>query len=248
MFDYFGEITKACKNLASKADLLFFEGPIAKKDHNEIVEDCLIVACFYMSAFKSRSPFVLDFLSKENVKDKLTKEDRKQTGSFFTPPYIAEYIVANTIGPLVNDIKKLDITNKEKIEKICNLKICDPACGGAIFLICAHDFLMEECLKIASYEFEIEVLSSMASKAIFGVDLNPKAIEFSKFILNVNIAKWKLLDKMNEFASIAESDLNLPNPKCDNDLINGHATAHEAVQKKLNTKKITKTKEKKKLA
>ena len=200
---YFLEIGRSIKNISSKADLILFDGTIKKSDKDEITEDCLTLACLYMASFKQRPPFLLDFLEKENTVEKLSKEQRKQFGAFFTPPCISEYIAKETVGPLVDKIKE-DKRVKDKIAKICRLKICDPAMGGAIFLVSAHDFLMTELLSIEQEEYSIEDMAKMSLKTLYGVDINPLAVEFSKMVLNLNGLKWKLMETIDEYALSVE--------------------------------------------
>ena len=199
--DYFNELARSIKNISSKADLLMFEGAIKKSDWDEIMEDVLILHLFHMGVFKEASPILKGFLEKLDVKEKLTKDERKQLGAFFTPPYIAEYIVDETIGKFIDD-------NPENIEKICDLKICDPAMGGAIFLVCAHDFLMNHLVQIEQSKYSIKELSEMSSKTLFGIDINPRAVEFSKMILNLNIAKWSIVERLDEYVTSVEPSLN----------------------------------------
>lgn len=203
---YFLEIDKSIKSVASKADLIMFDGIISKKDKNELFEDCIILACFYMANFRGRPPFLLDFIEKNNTKEKLTKEERRRLGAFFTPPYIAEYICKKTIAPLIDKIEK-DKRIKDKIKKIYNLKICDPAMGGGIFLVCAHNYIMDRIMMIEQRKkYTIEEMAKMSSNSLYGVDINPKAVEFSKMILNLNIAKWSCINKLDEYVNIAEKN------------------------------------------
>jgi REP element-mobilizing transposase RayT len=61
-------------------------------------------------------------------------EVRKAGGVYYTPQYIVEYIVNNTVGKLVEG----------KIPKeISNIKIVDPACGSGSFLIGAYQYLLD---------------------------------------------------------------------------------------------------------
>ncbi|HLP36684.1 Eco57I restriction-modification methylase domain-containing protein [Lacibacter sp.] len=60
-------------------------------------------------------------------------EVRKAGGVYYTPEYIVEYIVNNTVGKLTEGKTPKDI-NK--------LKIVDPACGSGSFLIGAYQFLL----------------------------------------------------------------------------------------------------------
>ena len=56
---------------------------------------------------------------------------KKKQGIYYTPTYIVDYIVKNTVVELLNN-------NKAKSKKI---KILDPACGSGSFLIKAFDYL-----------------------------------------------------------------------------------------------------------
>jgi type I restriction-modification system DNA methylase subunit/REP element-mobilizing transposase RayT len=61
-------------------------------------------------------------------------EVRKAGGVYYTPQYIVEYIVNNTVGKLVDGK-----TPKE----VSNIKIVDPACGSGSFLIGAYQYLLD---------------------------------------------------------------------------------------------------------
>ncbi len=61
-------------------------------------------------------------------------EVRKAGGVYYTPEYIVEYIVKNTVGKLIEN------KTPKEIEKI---KILDPACGSGSFLIGAYQYLLD---------------------------------------------------------------------------------------------------------
>lgn len=61
-------------------------------------------------------------------------EVRKAGGVYYTPQYIVEYIVKNTIGKLVN---------AKTPKEISKMKIVDPACGSGSFLIGAYQYLLD---------------------------------------------------------------------------------------------------------
>src|SRR3989338_4329256 len=72
-------------------------------------------------------------------------EVRKAGGVYYTPTYIVDYIVKNTVGQLVNSkilnpkSKIKDITPKE----ITKIRILDPACGSGSFLLGAYQYLLD---------------------------------------------------------------------------------------------------------
>jgi len=199
---YFLELSRSIKNLASKADLLIFEGKISKKDFHEIFEDVLVLHIFYMSVFRESCPLLTGFLEKKNVSDKMSQAERKRLGAFFTPPYIAEYMVAEVLKVRVEEAGAMP--GKEGVEHLASTTICDPAMGGGIFLVCAQDFLMQKMLELDQTHYSIGGLAELSVKNLYGVDINQKAVDFSKMILQLNTAKWKLLEKFDEFARIAQ--------------------------------------------
>mgnify|MGYP001792822537 CR=1 FL=1 len=61
-------------------------------------------------------------------------EVKKAGGVYYTPTYIVEYIVKNTVGKLLEGSTPT---------KVARLRILDPACGSGSFLIGAYDYLMD---------------------------------------------------------------------------------------------------------
>ena len=115
-------------------------------------------------------------------------EVRKAGGVFYTPQYIVDYIVENTVGKLI-----AGKTPKE-IEKI---KIVDPACGSGSFLLGAFDYLLKYHQNYyhnnppsakSGIITPIGTLSTAEKKKIllnniYGVDLDANAVEVSKLSL-----------------------------------------------------------------
>ncbi|MEM4258594.1 MAG: N-6 DNA methylase [Candidatus Thermoplasmatota archaeon] len=115
-------------------------------------------------------------------KAKLTngQAHRKEQGIYYTPTYIVDYIVKNTVGELL----------KNKKTKVKDLKILDPACGSGSFLIkafdCLHNHLSggkeSKQYRIDSqgkYSIKTEILKNN----LYGVDLDNKAVEITKLNL-----------------------------------------------------------------
>lgn len=115
-------------------------------------------------------------------------EVRKAGGVFYTPQYIVDYIVENTVGKLI-----AGKTPKE-IEKI---KIVDPACGSGSFLLGAFDYLLKYHQNYyhnnppsakSGIITPVGTLSTAEKKKIllnniYGVDLDANAVEVSKLSL-----------------------------------------------------------------
>ena len=88
-------------------------------------------------------------------------EVRKAGGVYYTPQYIVDYIVKNTVGKLVEGK-----TPKE----ISKLKIVDPACGSGSFLLGAYQYLLDWHQSYYNDELnklkkELEILSAKYKQA-----------------------------------------------------------------------------------
>ena len=69
-------------------------------------------------------------------------EVRKAGGVYYTPGYIVDYIVRNTLGCLLDG----DDPDKPKpipVSKVAEIKVLDPACGSGSFLIVAYQYLLD---------------------------------------------------------------------------------------------------------
>lgn len=135
-----------------------------------------------------------NILKSTSKKAKLSssKEHKKKQGIYYTPSYIVNYIIKNTVGEYIKT---------HKPEEIRNMKILDPACGSGSFLIRAYKELesywsKQEGLKIARldvqgeqqfYSRKVEILKNN----IFGVDLDPKAVEIAQLNLLLQISERK---------------------------------------------------------
>ena len=131
--------------------------------------------------------------------------ERKATGSYYTPEYVVEYIVENTLGPLVEEIRE-DLVGRsafdeggfavEFAERVFDLKVLDPAMGGGHFLTSAVDYLAREIIDAQERQAAQEGIETVeeshdinwarrqvAQKCIYGVDLNPLAVELAKVSL-----------------------------------------------------------------
>jgi type I restriction-modification system DNA methylase subunit len=107
------------------------------------------------------------------------KERRKEQGIYYTPKIITDFIVRETVGRFLQE-------NTGYPDKLHNIKILDPACGSASFLIRAYD----ELLKYHAKELNrpLEKLDQwerlpILTNSIFGVDLDNQAVEITRLNL-----------------------------------------------------------------
>ncbi|GGL45138.1 hypothetical protein GCM10009037_30660 [Halarchaeum grantii] len=131
--------------------------------------------------------------------------ERKATGSYYTPEYVVEYIVEETLGPLVDDIREDLVAQsargdqgfaEEFAERVFELKVLDPAMGSGHFLTSAVDYLAREIIDAQEKQAAqqgVETIDEdhdinwarrkVAQRCIYGVDLNPLAVELAKVSL-----------------------------------------------------------------
>jgi len=86
------------------------------------------------SAYEQFLGKVIRITPAHHAKIEEKPEVRKAGGVYYTPQYIVEYIVKNTVGKLVDGK-----TPKE----VGDIKIVDPACGSGSFLIGAYQYLLD---------------------------------------------------------------------------------------------------------
>ncbi len=193
------------------------------------------------------------------VEDK--PEVRKAGGVYYTPKYIVDYIVDQTVGRLIEG---------KTPQQIAKMRILDPACGSGSFLLGAFQYLLDWHQRwyagqgdkvtrrqgdkpAASSEQPIhqprligereggEFKLSLAQKAdilrnnIYGVDLDPQAVEITMMSLYI-----KMLE--GERGAVAGRAVLPPlrnNIKCGNSLIgpdyfDGQLIADPAEQARVN--------------
>jgi hypothetical protein len=162
------------------------------------------------------------------VEDK--PEVRKAGGVYYTPSYIVEYIVKQTVGKLLEGKKP------KEVEK---LRILDPACGSGSFLLGAYQYLLDwhrdwyvkEGLQKYTKEIEevrgvyrvtLEKRKSILRNNIFGVDIDQQAVEVTKLSLMLQMLDGET-EKTVGFQRSFYHEPALPdldsNIKCGNSLI-----------------------------
>ncbi len=133
-------------------------------------------------------------LTDHQVRHELKPDFRKAHGVYYTPEYIVDYIVKNTVGKLLRELSP---------RKIKKLRILDPACGSGSFLIRAYEEMLnyyrkrkktkkksiegQKKLDLKQGELEphltIYEKSEILRNHIFGVDIDEQAVELTKLSL-----------------------------------------------------------------
>src|SRR5205085_6411129 len=134
------------------------------------------------------------------------KAERRQTGTYYTPDYIVKYIVDQTLRPLLDEIDEREPVKNARAagrqdnsfaDAVLALNVCDPAMGSGHFLVEATTFLADQIVYHPSTKFQatkergaaqeqIEIAywrRRVVESCIYGVDLNPLAVELAKLSL-----------------------------------------------------------------
>lgn len=199
-----------------------YNGLLFKKHFSEdlVIDDKIIKAqiknlCYPLSPyqFDEIEPEILGRIYEKFLGSKIRLTDnhsvkieeklevRKAGGVYYTPQYVVNYIIRNTIGKIIEG---------KSPDEIALIRILDPACGSGSFLLGAFEFLMEYhkmWYKKASqtaqkkhksdfyYTSDKEIKLTLKKRSeilrnnIFGVDLDREATEVTIMSLYL-----KLLD------------------------------------------------------
>ena len=189
-------------------------------------------------------------LDENGVEIEEKPEVRKAGGVYYTPGYIVDYIVKNTVGEL------LEGKTPTQIEK---LRVVDPACGSGSFLIVAYQYLLDWHLafymthkdnknKAKNYRIKQRIYQSdkgvwklsigerkrILLNSIYGVDIDKQAVEVTKLSLLLKVLEGESRDtvesQMSLFKERALPDLG-DNIQCGNSLIGSDFYAQEDLPK-----------------
>lgn len=128
----------------------------------------------------------------------LGKEERDKDNAFYTPRYLVNYILDNSVSPFVKNNKKC--------------KVLDPSCGSGIFLVESYRRMVEKELNGEQFTEDDELLQQILIDNIYGVDLNKDAIDVAIFSLYLAVLDYKNPKMLKRFV--------LPNLKGKNLFVN----------------------------
>ena len=158
-------------------------------------------------------------------------EVKKAGGVYYTPRYIVDYIVENTVGKL------LEGKTPKKAER---LKILDPACGSGSFLIGAYQYLLDWHLRWytendpakrakakrpaifhgagGAWRLTTEEKKRILLNNIHGVDIDRQAVEVTKLSLLLKVIEDETRETSRMFSERILPNLK-DNIRCGNSLI-----------------------------
>jgi len=186
-------------------------------------------------------------------------EVRKAGGVYYTPTYIVDYIIKNTVGKIVGAVHRdrpdegthrgVPLHRQLSPKQISKIRILDPACGSGSFLLGAYQYLLDYHLnwylahhskkgnvaqgfspapkemyrgRGGQWYLTIQEKKRILLNNIYGVDIDPQAVEVTKLSLLLKVLEGENQDtlerQMKLFKERALPDLG-SNIKCGNSLI-----------------------------
>jgi len=186
-----------------------------------------------------------------------SKTKRKKDGVFYTPKYITQYIVENTVGKLcVEKRAELGITEIEFDDSVSNkngkisakgkklfdtlqtykdwmfsLKIVDPACGSGAFLNQALNFLINEHRQID------DIIAELTGEKLRLFDTDKTILEKNLYGVDINDESVEIA-KLSLWLRTAQNGRKLSNLnnniKCGNSLLSSEFNWHDEFSEIMN--------------
>ena len=119
----------------------------------------------------------------------LSGNERKTTGSYYTPPSLVSALLDTALDPLLDEATAGASSQADAEARLLALTICDPACGSGHFLVAAARRIARRLAHIRSGDDEPtpaqiqHTLRDVIGHCIYGVDLNDFAAELAKVSL-----------------------------------------------------------------
>jgi len=174
---------------------------------------------------------VIILKESRQVQVKEKSGEKKAKGIFYTPAWIVEYIVEQTVGKLLND---------KSLAQVSKIKILDPACGSGSFLLGAYQHLLDWHLEYytlhdpekykkqiypvmgGGYRLATSEKKRILLNNIFGVDIDHQAVEVTKLSLLLKVLENETEETLRQLKLVykqrALPDLG-DNIKCGNSLV-----------------------------
>jgi hypothetical protein len=166
------------------------------------------------------------------VKVELKPEVRNAGGIYYTPAYVVEYIVEQSVG---------EILRGKSLKETANVRFIDPACGSGSFLIRVFERLCQHHLRWlheqpkqqqrdlcytdnqGNLHLTTHLKRQIMLNNIFGLDLDYQAVEVTMLSLYLKILEGETRTTLGQQQGLFPKETFLPdlsaNIKCGNSLI-----------------------------
>lgn len=158
------------------------------------------------------------FLGDDPEEDSAAGHARKLTGSYYTPDSLVQELIKSALEPVIE--QRLNDNPSRPREALLGISVCDPACGSGHFLLAAARRLAAELARInagtdqpteADYR---HALREVVSNCIYGVDINPLAVELCRTALWLEaVEPGKPLGFLDAHIQVGNSLVGILDPK-----------------------------------
>ena len=183
--------------------------------------------------------------SKNSIRVVDKPETRIAGGVFYTPEFVVDYITRNTVGRLIRNKSPLQMEN---------IRVIDPACGSGTFLVRAYSTFLERHLKYYSdrvtgnkhpkeiykrkdgkWFLTTEIRKRILLNNIYGVDVDPYAVEITKLSLLLKVLENESNEIVNKQMKLFKQQA-LPN--LEKNILCGNALIDYSIRRELNDAEI----------
>lgn len=119
----------------------------------------------------------------------LAGNDRKTTGSYYTPTELVELVLDTALDPVLDDAEKRATTSAEAEQALLALRVVDPAIGSGHFMVAAARRIASRVAACRTGEVDptptafSDAMHDVVARCIYGVDVNPMAADLAKVSL-----------------------------------------------------------------
>jgi len=117
--------------------------------------------------------------------ENLAGNDRKTSGSYYTPSDLVELVLDNALNPVLDNAEK----QPDPEQALLALTVCDPAIGSGHFMVSAARRIAARLATVRSGEIDPtptdtqDAMHDVVARCIYGVDINPMAADLAKVSL-----------------------------------------------------------------
>lgn len=117
--------------------------------------------------------------------ESLAGNDRKTTGSYYTPSELVELVLDTALDPVLDHAEK----QPHPEQALLALTVCDPAIGSGHFMVAAARRIAQRLATVRTGEIDPtptdaqDAMHDVVARCVYGVDVNPMAADLAKVSL-----------------------------------------------------------------
>jgi hypothetical protein len=126
------------------------------------------------------------------------QDNQKKEGAYYTPLFLVDYILKETVEKHLSDSNKLDVRINEVLSKQAGnysyCKVLDPACGSGIFLVETLRKIIEKHVADTGIEIKSDkfktAIKNLAKENIYGIDKDLSAVQVAIFSIYLTLLDY----------------------------------------------------------